>query len=72
MNKAKIKIQRNELCIIKPDTCTHCNKGIDPIIINKFIYPFYDLCNIVVTFKCPCCEQIFFAKYQIDLIRMKK
>lgn len=66
MNKEIIKIQKNELCIIKPDTCPYCDKGIDPIIINKFAYRFYDLCNIIITFKCPCCEQVFFAKYQLN------
>lgn len=66
MNKEVIKIQKHKLCIIKPNTCPHCDKGIDPIIINKFPYRFYDLCNIIVTLKCPCCEQVFFAKYQIN------
>lgn len=66
MNKEIIKIQKQELCIIKPDTCTYCDKGIDPIIINTFPYRFYNSCNIIVTFKCPCCEQVFFAKYQLD------
>jgi len=66
MNKEIIKIQKYSIPIAKPDTCTHCDKGIDPIIINKFPYRFYDTCNIVVTYKCPCCEQIFFAKYQAN------
>lgn len=66
MNKEVIKIKKHELCIIKPNICPHCDKGIDPIIINKFPYRFYDLCNIIVTLKCPCCEQVFFVKYQIN------
>ena len=66
MNKEIIKIQKRKLCIVKPDTCPYCDKGIDPIIINKFPYRFYNLCNIIVTLKCPCCEQVFFAKYQIN------
>lgn len=66
MNKERIKIKGCELIVIKPNTCTYCDKGIDPIIINKFAYSFYDLCNIVITYKCPCCEQIFFAKYQAN------
>ena len=35
MNKEIIKIQKRKLCIVKPDTCPYCDKGIDPIIINK-------------------------------------
>lgn len=66
MNKETIKILEYELCIIKPNVCPYCDKGIDPIIINKFPYRFYDQCNIIVTLKCPCCEQVFFAKYQLD------
>ena len=66
MNKEVIKIQKNKLCIIKPNTCPYCDKGIDPKIINKFSYRFYDQCNVIVTLKCPCCEQVFFAKYQIS------
>lgn len=66
MNKEKIKILKHEFCIIKPDVCHYCDKGINPIIINIFPYRFYDLCNVIVTLKCPCCEQVFFAKYQLD------
>lgn len=66
MNKETIKIQKHKFCVIKPDVCYYCDKGINPIIINVFPYEFYNLVNIVVTFKCPCCEQIFFAKYQVN------
>ncbi len=66
MNKETIKIQKHKFCVIKPDVCPYCDKGINPIIINKFPYRFYDQCNIILTLKCPCCEQVFFAKYQLD------
>lgn len=66
MSKEKVKIKGYEFIVTKPNACTYCDKGIDPIIVNKFVYPFYDLWNIVITYKCPCCEQIFFAKYQIN------
>ncbi len=66
MNKAKIKILKRELWFIKPNVCPYCDKGIDPIIINTFPYQFYDLYNVIVTLKCPCCEQVFFARFQLD------
>lgn len=68
MIKAKIKINGSNIIVSKPHNCTYCYKGIDPIIVNKFKYSFYDVYKIVITFKCPCCEQIFFAKYQINYI----
>lgn len=70
MGKEVIKINKQSYVIEKPTACCHCDKGIDPIIVNKFIYSFYDMYNIVVTYKCPCCEQIFFAIYQCDPISM--
>lgn len=68
VNNKIITINKTRFLIVKPDTCTYCDKGIDPKIINKFLYNFYDLYNIVITFKCPCCNEIFFAKYQINPI----
>ena len=64
MSIETIKIDGQNFFVEKPRTCHHCDKGIDPIVVNKFMYRFYDLYNIVVTYKCPCCEQIFFAIYQ--------
>ena len=66
MNIEKIRIEKHDILISKPKICHFCDRGIDPIIINKFPYRFYSECNIVVTYKCPCCEQIFFAKYQMN------
>lgn len=67
MLEKQIKIKGCQVSIIKPNTCAYCDKGIDPIIINKFAYKYYDQNNIVVTYQCPCCEQIFFAMYPITL-----
>ena len=66
MRKVIIRINNYKIWVLKPDTCPFCDKGIDPIIINKFPYDFHDLCNIIITFKCPCCEQVFFAKYHLN------
>lgn len=54
MLEKQIKINVCEVNIIKPNICVYCDKGIDPIIINKFAYKYYDLDNIVVTYKCSC------------------
>ena len=67
MLEKQIKINVCEVNIIKPNICVYCDKGIDPIIINKFAYKYYDLDNIVVTYKCSCWERIFFAIYQTKL-----
>ncbi|MCI5746197.1 MAG: DUF4145 domain-containing protein [Erysipelotrichaceae bacterium] len=66
MVKNKIKIKGQEFIVSKPTTCPYCDKGIDAIIVKKFTYRFYDMENIVVTYKCSCCEQIFFSKYQVN------
>lgn len=66
MVKNKIKIKGHEFIVSKPTSCPYCDKGIDAIIVNKFAYRFYDMTNIVITYKCTCCEQIFFSKYQIN------
>lgn len=66
MVKSKIKIKGHEFIVSKPTSCPYCDKGIDAIIVNKFAYRFYDITNIVITYKCTCCEQIFFSKYQVN------
>lgn len=66
MISEKNRLLKNDFIILKPDACPHCDKEINPVIINKFPYSFYDFYNIIITYKCPCCEQIFFAKYQIN------
>ena len=67
MNLEKVKIENVEFFLNKPDTCYHCEKGIDPKIVNKFIYRYWQCYNIVITYQCPCCDEIFFAFYQIAL-----
>lgn len=42
MLEKQIKIKGCQVSIIEPNTCTYCDKGIDPIIINKFVYKYYD------------------------------
>lgn len=49
----------------KPNTCPHCQKGIDPIIIKTILDGFYDQAVLYVVFKCPVCQQVFFGKYFI-------
>lgn len=66
MIQKKIKIKGCEFIISKPTSCPYCDMGIDPLIVNKFAYRFHYLTNIVITYKCPCCEQIFFSKYQVN------
>lgn len=63
MNKKIISFKNKKFEILIPDTCYYCDKGIEPKIINKFVYDCFDSQIMVVTFECPICKQIFFAKY---------
>lgn len=65
MNYETITVEKIKFLISKPNICYHCEKGIDPKIINKFIYRFYDSYRIIITYQCPCCDNIFFAIYDV-------
>ena len=67
MNFETVTIEKNRFQISKPDTCYYCEKGIDPKIINKFVYRFYHTCRLIIAYQCPCCDEVFFAIYEISL-----
>ena len=52
--------------IYKPNLCPHCDKGIEPIIVGWIPFESFQQLFIYVCFKCPICEQVFFAKYYIS------
>ena len=54
-----------KIAIYKPNTCPHCDKGIDPVIVGSIPFESFQQPFIYVCFKCPICEQVFFAKYYI-------
>lgn len=59
-----IKIDKNEsIKVDKPNTCPHCQKGINPVIVETIFDDFHNQPFLYIAFKCPVCEQIFFAKY---------
>ena len=63
----EIKLKnRDPLKIDKPSICPHCNKGIDPKILNWFPFKIAEEPLICVCFQCPICRQIFFAYYAFD------
>ena len=55
-----------KIAIYKPNTCPHCDKGIDPVIVGSIPFESFQQPFIYVCFKCPICEQVFFAKYYIS------
>lgn len=61
-----VKIDKNRsLRVEKPNVCPHCQKGIDPKIIQVVKDRFYDQAVVYLALKCPICQQVFFAKYYV-------
>lgn len=54
-----------KIAIYKPNTCPHCDKGIDSVIVGCIPFESFQQPFIYVCFKCPICEQVYFAKYYI-------
>lgn len=54
-----------QIKIIKPDICPHCDKGISPEIVGFIPFETFQHPFVYVCFKCPICEEVFFAKYYI-------
>ena len=65
MNNEKIMVEGKLIPISKPTECYYCDKGINPKIVNSFFYSYYNYCFAYIAFQCPCCDQVFFAKYQV-------
>lgn len=67
MTSESIKIHKGEsIRIYKPNKCPHCGSGIDPVVIGSFLFESFQQPWIYVCFKCPLCEQTFFAKYCLE------
>ena len=65
--KDTLKIDKNtNINIETPDTCPHCQKGIKPVVTTFFDDDYFNQAFLYVVFKCPVCQQIFFAKYYLE------
>lgn len=61
-----VKINKNRsIRVEKPNVCPHCQKGIDPKIIQVVKDRFYDQAVVYLALKCPICQQVFFVKYYV-------
>lgn len=54
-----------KITIYKPNTCPHCDQGIDHVIVGCIPFESFQQPFIYVCFKCTICEQVFFTKYYI-------
>lgn len=48
---------------VVPNKCPHCQMGTDPKPVKGFVNTVNYIRYAFVAFKCPLCENVFFAKY---------
>lgn len=67
MNKTeRIRINKTELLISKPDKCPYCNNFITPNVIKSFNATSYQQPVIFSMMQCPHCEEFFMVKYPFN------
>lgn len=64
--KEKINLGNGKIVgIEKPDICSYCNIGINPIIVSHFLDDYYDDKRLYVGLKCPVCRNTFIVEYNL-------
>ncbi len=60
----RCKLERYK--VYKPEKCFCCKTEVETHIVSHFIYRFFDINYLVLAFKCPLCNGLFFTKYIIN------
>jgi len=63
MTKELVIVNKAAFRVEKPNICPYCEKGIDPKRISELLYSYQGSTYAYVVYQCPCCDEVFFAKY---------
>lgn len=61
-----MKIKKYNIDIKPIDSCSYCGRYVDMKKIKEYEFTFFNQKHLCVTFQCPVCKNISFAKYEID------
>ena len=61
-----MKIKKYDISIKPIESCSYCGRYINMKKIKEYEFTFFNQKHLCVTFQCPVCKNISFAKYEID------